>query len=105
MSPPLTKNRIRRENLAFTGTGGVSAENRNDRFEPAFRDDATGRVEVSRFSDGSPAPMHLMDGLPEDWVHTRDERGRACALKPTIVAGFVRDGKFYTREQAADLAT
>jgi hypothetical protein len=105
MSPPLTKSRIRRENLAFAGTGGVSAENRCERFEPAFRDEATGRVEVSRFSDGNPAPMHLMDGLPEDWVDTRDENGRACSLKHTIVAGFVRDGAFYTREEAADLAT
>jgi hypothetical protein len=102
MAPPLTKNRIRRENLAFNGTGGVSAENRCERFEPAFRDDATGRIEVSRFSDGRPAPMHLIDGLPADWVETRDEQGRACTLKDSIVAGFVRDGRFYTRDEAAD---
>jgi hypothetical protein len=100
---PLTKHRIRRENLAFTGTGGVSEENRDNRFEPAFRDDATGRVEVSRYGDGRPAPMHLMDGLPGEWIDRRDDQGRPCVLKGSIVAGFVRDGRFYTREEAADL--
>lgn len=104
MAPPLTKSRIRQENLAFAGTGGVSAENRCSRFEPAFRDEATGRVEVSRFSDGSPAPMHLMDGLPADWVDCRDEHGRPCTLKADVVAGFIRDGEFYTRDEAANLA-
>ena len=100
---PLTRKRLRRDNLAFAGTGGVSPVNRRARFEPAFRDDDTGRVELSRYADGAPAPMHLMEGLPEDWVSERDAGGCPCALKPSIVAGFVRDGEFYTREQAASL--
>jgi hypothetical protein len=103
MPPPLTKQRLRRENLAFGGTGGVSPENRCERFEPAFQDETTGRIEMSRFSDGRLAPMHLMDGLPPDWIHSRDDSGRACELKQGIVAGFVRDGAFYTRDQAAAL--
>lgn len=102
MAPPLTRNRIRRENLAFAGTGGVSAENRCHRFAPAFRDNATGKVELSRYANGNLAPMHLIDGLPEEWIWARDERGHPAALKPSVVAGFVRDGRFYTREQAAD---
>jgi hypothetical protein len=44
-----------------------------------------------------------MDGLPEEWVADRDAGGCPRALKPSIVAGFVRDGEFYTREQAACL--
>jgi hypothetical protein len=104
MAPPLTRNCIRRENLAFAGTGGVSRENRCRRFEPAFRDEVSGRVERSRYANGLPAPMHLMDGLPAEWVCARDGAGRACALNPGIVAGFLRDGVFYTREQAASLA-
>lgn len=103
MAPPLTRNRIRRENLAFLGTGGVSPENRCRRFAPAFRDDATGEVELSRYSNGTLAPMHLIDGLPVAWICARDEKGRPCAIKPSVVAGFVRDGVFYTREQAANL--
>lgn len=103
MAPPLTRNRIRRENLAFAGTGGVSPENRCRRFAPAFRDDSTGRIELSRYANGGLAPMHLIDGLPVEWISDRDPDGRPSALKATIVAGFVRDGRFYTREQAASL--
>jgi hypothetical protein len=103
MAPPLTRNRIRRENLAFVGTGGVSRENRCRRFEPAFRDESTGQVELSRYADGNLAPMHLIDGLPVEWVSDRDAKGRPAALKSTVIAGFVRDGQFYTREQAANL--
>lgn len=103
MAPPLTRNRIRRENLAFAGTGGVSPENGCRRFTPAFRDEATGQVELSRYADGDLAPMHLIDGLPGDWICARDGQGRPSALKPTVVAGFVRDGRFYTREQAAEV--
>lgn len=103
MAPLLTRQRIRRENLAFAGTGGVSAENRCRRFEPAFRDEATGRVELSRYANGALAPMHLIDGLPDEWIRERDDAGRARALKSTIATGFVRDGRFYTREQAACL--
>jgi hypothetical protein len=35
-------------------------------------------------------------------VAARDAGGSIIALKDSIVAGFVRDGVFYTREQAAD---
>lgn len=104
MAPPLTRNRIRRENLAFAGTGGVSPENRCRRFAPAFRDEDTGHVELSRYANGALAPMHLIDGLPGEWICARDAKGHPCALKPTVVAGFVRDGEFFTREQAANVA-
>jgi hypothetical protein len=104
MAPPLTRNRIRRENLAFAGTGGVSPENRCRRFTPAFLDEATGRIELSRYADGGLAPMHLIDGLPHEWICGWDGQGRPAALKPSIVSGFVRDGRFYTREQAAELS-
>ena len=104
MVSPISRNSLRRENRAFAGTGGVSEENRGIRFEPAFRDESTGRVERSRHADGSPAPMHVMDGLPPEWVEHRDEHGHPCCLKAGIIAGFVRDERFYTREQAAALA-
>lgn len=103
MAPPLTLARMRRENLAFAGTGGVSPVSRSRRFEPAFRDDATGRVEMARYANGVTAPMHLMDGLPREWIRERDANGHPSALRPGIVAGFVRDGAFFTREQAASV--
>jgi hypothetical protein len=99
---PLTRNLIRRDNLAYAGTGGVSPVSRQRRFEPAFCDESTGQVELARYGNGAIAPMHLLDGLPSHWVLERDGAGRPCALRPTIVAGFVRDGRFFTREQAAN---
>lgn len=92
---------LRRENQAFRGTGGVSAENRTQGFVPAFLDTQTGAVYRACFADGRPAPMHLLDGLPPTVVATRDATGRVLALKATVQAGFLREEQFYTRAQAA----
>lgn len=92
---------LQNENYVFAGTGGVSSGNRRQGFWPAFYDMDTGRTEISRFADGKPAPMHLLDGLPETWIVERDDFGRGMAVKTTVIAGFVRDGVFYTRAQAA----
>lgn len=92
---------LRRQNLAFKGTGGVSAGNRSQGFAPAFLDTETGSVYLARFADGRPAPMHLLDGLPRELIVSRDAAGRCLAVKRSLVAGFVQAGRFYTREQAA----
>ena len=104
MYNPLTTDVLRKQNLAFIGSGGVSEENRQSGFRPAFYDLATGRGELARFANGHPAPMHLLEGLPEEWVTQRDAAGRITAVKDTVIAGFVRHGIFYTREQAAAAA-
>ena len=103
MSRKYTAMKLLQENRAFAGTGGVSDNNRCHCFQAAFQDTATGRVELARFEDGNPAPMHIFSGLPREWISQRDERGKPIALLETIVAGFVRDTVFYTREQAAAL--
>jgi hypothetical protein len=100
----LTSKCLRNENLAFGGTGGVSAGNRTSGFIPAFCDTTTGRVEPSRLADGRLAPMHLLVGLPADWVVARAEDNKVLAIKATVIAGFVRAGIFYTRAQAAQAA-
>ena len=97
----LTPERLRRENSVFAGTGGVSQGNRSSGFLPAFYDAESGSVEVARFSDGAPAPMHLLDGLPEEWIQRQRPSGRVVAVKDSVVAGFLCQGRFYTREQAA----
>ena len=95
--------RLREENETFAGTGGVSANNGQARFVPAFRDSDSGRVELARTEDGARAAMHLLCCLPDGWVTERDDVGRILTLKDSVVAGFVRDGEFYTREEAASL--
>lgn len=97
----LTPRTLRIENQRFQNTGGVSRNNRDQCFRPAFLDSATGRVYLSRFADGRLAPMHLMDGLPDEIVRQRNAEGRITAVTQTVIAGFARDGLFYTREQAA----
>lgn len=92
------------ENLVHRGTGGRSEENRSLGFRPAFLDFATQRVYLSCFRNGMPAPMHLLDGLPADLIVDRGSDGRVLATKVTLIAGFVRNGFFYTRSAAAKLS-
>jgi hypothetical protein len=92
---------LRRQNRLFAGSAGISQGNHRLGFVPAFRDDCDGRCEISRFADGRPAPVHLLEGLPAAWIGRRDPAGQALATRPGIVAGFLRGGRFYTREQAA----
>lgn len=57
---------LQRENSAYEGSGGVSAANRSLGFRPAFRSLETGSVYPSRFADGRSAPIHVIDGLPNE---------------------------------------
>lgn len=97
----LTAKVLRQQNRVFRGTGGVSAENRSQGFAPAFLDTQTGAVYRACFADGRPAPMHLLEGLPPALVVERDAGGRATAIRSSVMAGFVRGTRFFTREQAA----
>jgi hypothetical protein len=97
----LTGHRLKHENLRHRGTPGVSAENRSLGFRPAFVDSETRAIYLSRFADGRLAPCHTLDGLPRELVLSRRPCGRVAAVKPSLVSGFVRDGRFYTREEAA----
>lgn len=92
---------LHQENRRFAGSGGVSRENRAQGFVPAFYDTRSHRTVISRFANGDTAPIHLLEGLPEEWVVARDASGRVTAVKDSVIAGFLRQGRFYTREQAA----
>lgn len=93
---------LQKENLDFAETGGVSQENGQLSFVPAFIDSTNGRVEISRFSNGLPAPFHSLDGLPDSWVTSQDRAGRVLAVKESVIAGFVKMGRFFTRQEAAE---
>ena len=64
-------------------------------------DAATRAVHLSRFANGKSAPFHILDGLPDELVLARTAAGRVAAAKPSVVSGFVREGLFYTRDEAA----
>lgn len=100
MAHAMTQRTLRIQNRVFAGTNGISQENCQLGFVPAFMDRETGSVYLSCTADGNPAPVHLLDGLPEHLVLARNDSGHVAEVKGTIIAGFIRDGHFYTREQA-----
>lgn len=96
-------NRLIEENRHFEGTPGVSQNNSDAGFVPAFKNSECGEVVISCFSDGRTAPFHMIDGLPDHWIAERDPQGRALEIKSTVISGFVRLGEFFTRQEAAEL--
>lgn len=100
----MNTNTLKQENRLYQGSGGISQENRQIGFAPAFFDSDSRTVYPSSFADGRPAPIHMLDGLPQHLVVRRNGRGVVTAVKASVVAGFVRDGLFYTRAQAAGAA-
>jgi len=69
-------------------------------FRPAFYDYATCTLHASRHPDGRPAGFHNFDGLPDELVVVRTDCGRAIAVKSSLMAGFERDGYFFTHATA-----
>ena len=97
----MNQQRLVEENALHVGTGGRSQENSGLGFRPAFFDYASQKLYLSRFADGRLAPIHLLDGLPEEAIVDRAPSGRVIAARASIVAGFERNGYFYTRKAAA----
>ena len=101
MQQTLSKAALYRQNQTFGRSGGVSEQNRHRGFVPAFYETQSHKAVVSRFANGIAAPIHVLEGLPEAWVVERDQTNRVITVKGSVIAGFLRDGQFYTREQAA----
>lgn len=68
-------------------------------FLPAFRDLLTGETHLSTNTDGTLAPIHLLDGIPDVWVKERDAQGRVIALRESVIAGYLRGERFFTHRQ------
>jgi hypothetical protein len=91
------------QNRKYRGTGGVSAANRQLGFVPAFKDMDTGMAYRSCFADGQPAPFHMYEGLPQELLDSDDRASSKIGskIKCSVIAGFLLDGCFFTREEAA----
>ncbi|MEN8178891.1 MAG: dihydroorotase [Pseudomonadota bacterium] len=94
---------LEEENARFADSPGISINNRDQGFRPAFQDMRTGFCMISQFADGRPAPIHILDGLPEEWIEVRESNGQAIRACPQIISGFVRNGCFYTRDEASQV--
>lgn len=92
---------LHEENQRYHDTGGVSENNRDRGFIPAFMDTVTGDAYPSRFANGKLAPVHLFDGLPDTLVKKSVVTGRTYALRDGLVSGFLLGRRFYTRAEAA----
>jgi hypothetical protein len=96
----LTFGDLNKEVAKYRGTGGISTEAKANKFKPAFKDQETGKIYPSTTESGKPAGVHLLEGLPEDVVTTRHEDGEIDGVKDSIISGFIKDGKFFTRDEA-----
>ena len=103
MGTTLSVATLRRQNRRFANTGGVSANCFRQGFVAAFKEASSGETRLSCFGDGSPAGVHILDGLPDDWVTRRDSSNHVTEVRNTVIAGFLHDGRFYTRDQTAEL--
>ena len=92
---------LAQENQIYAGTGGISQGNRSHDFVPGYLDTESGETAVSCFADGQPAPIHLLEGLPETWILERNVDGEVLQIKKGVIAGFIRNERFYSRNQAA----
>lgn len=105
MKQALTQQVLRQMNNKFKNTGSVSEENRDDGFHPAFYDPQCDSAEVSCFSDGTPAPIHVLEAVAKDWVTKRDYSAKVAVIKASIISGFIHRGMVYIREQASYLCS
>jgi len=69
-------------------------------FQPAFFDFLTQTIYISCFADGTPAPFHVLEGLPRELIIDRARSGRVVSTKATLLTGYERNGYFYTTATA-----
>lgn len=103
MNKAFTPQQLQRQSMIYQGSGGCSEGNHGQGFRPAFYDSESGEIYPSCLADGTPSPIHSLNGLPDTLVLSRDEQGNVLAVKASVVSGFQRDGSFYSREECARL--
>ncbi|MGD2118257.1 MAG: hypothetical protein PVG66_07860 [Chromatiales bacterium] len=102
-NPPLCDDILAEENSQYQDTAGISQNNSSNGFVPAFYNQITDEVVLSRFADGRDAPIHLIEGLPASWISQFNDDGIPMEAYATVTAGFFKNGRFYTRAEVAAL--
>lgn len=105
MQRTFTRQTIENENREYANTAGISRNNRAMGFLPGFMDTVTGRMDIARFASGAPSPVHVLDGVPAEWVVSRSSSGRVVSVRESIVSGFIQGGRFYTRQDVAAICS
>jgi len=59
-------------------------------------------VYLSRNPNGQLAAFHTLEGLPDEVIAARHTNGKVAYTISTLISGFLKDGTFYTRQEAAD---
>jgi hypothetical protein len=76
---------------------------RDDDIMPAYRDTRTNAVYVAKLHDGTPSPLHTLEGLPRELIDKFDDTGSPLQLKPFVDVGFVIGERFFTSSESLDL--
>src|SRR5258705_9928674 len=74
-------------------------------FQPAFFDFLTQTLYPSLFADGTPAPFHILEGLPAEVIVDRARSGRVVSTKATLLRGYERNGFFFAPATVARAIT
>jgi len=101
----LTDSKLILETKTYHDTGGASQGNGEFGFLPAFLDNSSGDIYLSRHSDGRLAKIHLLDGLPDHLIIERHDDGRVKSVSKVICSGFILNDEFYTRGEAAEFVS
>ncbi|VAW81288.1 hypothetical protein MNBD_GAMMA12-1498 [hydrothermal vent metagenome] len=87
----------------------TSTHNSNDpgvsTFIPAYYDTQTDTVYLSRYKNGSVAPVHVLDSIPKELLSQSAANKSSTnndELSQKVIVGFVFNNKFYTRAEALE---
>ena len=98
VKPGYTLENLKEESTSFFQSGAVS-EKCSSFCKPCFLNKATGEIFLSQYPNGIACPFHNLNGLPEEVVLRRGNDGSVIEVLPTIISGFVKDNKFYSRDE------
>lgn len=84
------------------GQMSIPALKRFSAILPAFRNTTTGETHLSCDGDGVPAPVHMIENLPRNWLKCNVDQTR-CILRENVEKGYVVLGHFFNQEDASSL--